>query len=589
MPKLWKNLPIVKKLTAVMIIIIAAFCLITFAGQFAFFEKYYTGVKINEASRAATELSELYAADADEEAMYTGIAELAEKYDCYLTVVGADGAMEYTASYIMTVRCDDDSVVRFNIDNAAMSKDFRKLSVAEGDRVTVEYLSENEPIAPRTFFPVAISKGDAEWKMWRREPSYDMHRPIGRQMSATGTVTNIVLPTQQSRGMNAERASAMKAVGEWMSGRAPIAGEIGDKKVHYCFVDDETSREFAVSVCGFGSEGAVVFALTPLATVSEAAVVLRFIFSVWCVIALLAASVIGIIFAKLLTRPVVEITEITKSMAALDFSRSCGYEANDEIGELAKNINILSENLDNAVCRLKEANSRLMDDIERERNIEKSRREFVAAASHELKTPLGIIRAYTEAIADGISENKRKHYSEVIINETERMDRLILDMLDNTKFESGGQVPNVETHDIGRLTKEVYARFDDVLSRKGISGSAETEGDTVCKFDIDMIERVITNFIANAEAHTPEGGRIICRAERDGDRVCVSVENSGSHIADEDIEKLWDRFYKADRSRQRSGGGTGLGLAIAKNILNLHKARYKVRNTDLGVKFSFWL
>lgn len=589
MPKLWKNLPIGKKLTAVMFIVIAAFGLISFAGQFAFFEKYYTGVKVNETSRAASELAVLCEGKAEEEEIYAQITELAEKYDCYLMVIGADGAMEYTASYIMAIEYGDGSIVRFTLDSAAMSKDFKKLKISEGDIVSVEYLSDEKLHTQRTFFPVRISKGGREWELWRRGVSPEDIARDTNKVSVEGVVTSIVLPSQQSRGINAERASAMKAAGGWISGHSPAPKDIGTEKVSYNFVDDEAMREFSVTVQGFGDESAVVFAITPLAVVAEAAVILRKIFVGWFVLAILAAGAVGIVFSKLLTRPVVEITEITKSMAALDFSRSCGYEANDEIGELAKNINILSSALDNAVCRLREANARLVDDIEKERKLEKSRREFVAAASHELKTPLGIIRAYTEAIADGISENKRKRYSEVIINETERMDRLILDMLDNAKLESGGEVPDIEEHDIGEVLREVYARFDDVLRRKGIVGSVETGEDTVCGFDIDMTERVITNFIANAQAHTPEGGKIICRAQRDGGKICVSVENSGAHIADEDIDKLWDRFYKADKSRQRSGGGTGLGLAIAKNILLLHNARYEVKNTDLGVKFSFWL
>lgn len=588
MRNLWKNMPIVKKLTAVMIVIISAFCLVTFVGQFAFFEKYYTRIKSGEALRAANEFAKLCEEGATEEELYTGIAETADKYGCYLMTIGADGAMEYAASYIMTLRTEDGSFIRFTLDNAAMSKDFKALAITEGDTVSVKYLSDNEEHNQRTFFPVSITKGGSSWGIWRRDFERERRAPQDREMTAEGAVASIVLPSEQTRNINTERASAMKAAGDWISERAAQSSPAAGKSVRYLFTDDETSQEFSVAVRSLSHSGAVVIAITPLAMVAEAVVVLKYTYTVWFALALLAACAVGIVFAKLLTKPVVEITDITKSMAALDFSRSCTYSANDEIGELAENINLLSGALDRTICKLREANDRLMHDIERERTLERSRREFVAAASHELKTPLGIIRAYTEAIADGISENKRRHYSEVIIEETEKMDRLILDMLDNTKLESGAQKTVMAEYDISEMLGGVYSRFADVLAHKGIHGSLACVH-AVCRFDADMIERVLTNFMSNAVANTPEGGQIICTTARDGGKIRVSVENSGSHIPDDEIGKVWDRFYKADKSRQRSRGGTGLGLSIAKNILLLHNAEYRAENTEIGVKFSFWL
>lgn len=318
MRNLWKNMPIVKKLTAVMIVIISAFCLVTFVGQFAFFEKYYTRIKSGEALRAANEFAKLCEEGATEEELYTGIAETADKYGCYLMTIGADGAMEYAASYIMTLRTEDGSFIRFTLDNAAMSKDFKALAITEGDTVSIKYLSDNEEHNQRTFFPVSITKGGSSWGIWRRDFEPVRRAPQDREMTAEGTVASIVLPSEQTRNINTERASAMKAAGDWIGERAAQSSPAAGKSVRYLFTDDETSQEFSVVVRSLSYSGAV-----------------------------------GIVFAKLLTKPVVEITDITKSMAALDFSRSCTYSANDEIGELAENINLLSGALDRTICKLR--------------------------------------------------------------------------------------------------------------------------------------------------------------------------------------------------------------------------------------------
>ena len=141
------------------------------------------------------------------------------------------------------------------------------------------------------------------------------------------------------------------------------------------------------------------------------------------------------------------------------------------------------------------------------------------------------------------------------------------------------------------LLKNLLKRFDEVMKHKNIAAKISIpDTEVMKKFDIDMLERVLTNFITNALRNTPEGGiieYIIC-VNKDNS-VTVSVENSGSHIDASDYEYIWDRFYKADKSRRRSSGGTGLGLSIAKNILIMHKAKYGVENTASGVKFYFTL
>lgn len=600
MKKMWTSLPITKKLMLVTIPVFLFFCLAIFLGQIAFFEKYYTHVKTTEVQRAADEFSKIYQKQSDEEEIRTRIAEISDEYGCYMMVIEKSGAMKYMLSYYMVVTAENGEDVVISLDSAVYDSDFQKLNLAEGDKVEVGYFADN-PSPDKTMFPFFIKKDSGQWNMNRKDRMYQPeNKPDGNNrngakdnfVTAEGVVSALVLPSEQARNISAERGSAFKAVGEWISRLSTEQTPDPGESIAYFYVDDQTMEKFTVTVLTvMGKENDMVFAIAPLAMVSEAAEVTRNTFFFWFLIAMAAACGLGILFSKVLTRPIIDITAVTKKMAALDFGSRCEYSSNDEIGELAANINILSQTLDQTINELQKANEKLLADIEHERAVEMSRREFVAAASHELKTPLGIIRAYTEALTDGVSENKRNRYMQVIIEETEKMDRLILDMLENSKLESGAQKLNISSYDVGVLLKGVFRRFADVMAENNIDAECRLPDYTLTKkFDCDMIERVLTNFITNAIKHTPKGGKIICAAKKNDDgTVSVSVENSGAAISPEDLEHVWDRFYKADKSRKRSEGGTGLGLSIAKNILTLHKAEYSVKNTEIGVCFSFTL
>ena len=229
----------------------------------------------------------------------------------------------------------------------------------------------------------------------------------------------------------------------------------------------------------------------------------------------------------------------------------------------------------------------MKSDIERQVEQENQRSEFVAAISHELKTPLAVIRAYSEGLIDGVSVEKQSKYINVIIDETEKMSALVSDMLKNSKLESGAMEMDIQRYNLSEFVSEISYRLSKTAKEKNIDVLNDIEPDIYADFDEYYLEQVVGNFITNAIRYTPEGMRIFVKAVQREKSCEVSVENEGSHIADELLDKVWNRFYKVDSSR--SGEGTGLGLAIAKNILMLHKARFSVENTDIGVKFSFTL
>jgi len=275
-------------------------------------------------------------------------------------------------------------------------------------------------------------------------------------------------------------------------------------------------------------------------------------------------------------------------MAELDFSVKCDIQSNDELGSLSQSLNTLSHNLESSLTELRDTNSKLIDDIEREKQQELIRKEFVANVSHELKTPLGIMKGFAEGIKDGIFEDKKEYYLDVIIDEIEKMNVMIFDMLEISKLESKEYTLSKNVFEIDELLKKVKFRFDPMLNDNKLTASMDLKPYKVSG-DSSKIEQVLMNLFSNAIRYSAENEKIKIRVIENNEKIRVSISNSGSYIAEEDISKIWDRFYRVEKSRNKSQGGTGLGLLIVKNILELHESEYGVRNTKDGVEFYFHL
>lgn len=316
------------------------------------------------------------------------------------------------------------------------------------------------------------------------------------------------------------------------------------------------------------------------------------------ILALAFSTWIAVIFSRMIVKPVQKIDEKAKKLAALDFSTSNTYEYNrkDEIGSLYTSINTLAVNLDRAIAELQEKNRQLSRDIELERELDAKRREFTAATSHELKTPLARLRGYAEALQLNLSEEKKDKYCKSLMEEVDLMNGLILEMLSLSKLEAQQYEDlNLDAVDLLLLTKKVTGRFQKQIQDKqlGLKITCLQE-EMFANCDYEKIERVVTNFVDNAVHYTPEGRQIEISIVEEGDRVLVAVENEGSHIAEEALPHIWDSFYKVDKARTKekrsvTAERTGLGLSIVRAILQLHKAEFGAENTGTGVKFYFYL
>ncbi|ANU17385.1 histidine kinase [Planococcus maritimus] len=236
----------------------------------------------------------------------------------------------------------------------------------------------------------------------------------------------------------------------------------------------------------------------------------------------------------------------------------------------------------------------VLHNMTEQHRLEKLREDFIANVSHELRTPIAMLQGYSEALLDdvGASEEERNEMTKIIYEESQRMGRLVTDLLNLARLESGHMRLYKELVQFNNAIERMTLKFSQAAKEKGIELSFATDLDdwSAAELDEDRIEQVMTNLIDNALRHTPQGGQVQVLVENMGDYAKVSINDTGAGISDEDLEFVFERFYKADKARTLGKGGTGLGLAIASNIIKAHSGEIRAESKfGEGTSFIFTL
>ncbi len=308
--------------------------------------------------------------------------------------------------------------------------------------------------------------------------------------------------------------------------------------------------------------------------------------------ALLACLAAGFFIGGKFTRPITEMTQLARAITRLDFSKKYTGTYHDELGELGESLNKMSEDLESSIHELKQMNEQLQREIEEKQRIDDMRKEFIINISHDLKTPIALIQGYAEGLRVGIndSEEAKNEYCDIIIDEAKRMNHLVRQLLDLSKIELGNTVPNKTEFDAYELAEAVVEKTQVMWQEKQLHVDVSGVGAEVLYADYDMLERAVMNYMTNAIDHTPTGGHIRMMTSQDTRHIVLTVENEGSQLAQEEMDKIWDKFYKLDKSRTRvSGGGSGIGLSIVRAIMHAHNGGCGVRNVEQGVAFYLTL
>ncbi len=314
--------------------------------------------------------------------------------------------------------------------------------------------------------------------------------------------------------------------------------------------------------------------------------------NVYSFISILMVIIMSLLFYLLVakfTKPLVEMNDITKDMAALNFERKCDNYGKDEIGELGSSINTLSTTLDATLMDLKEKNSRLEKDIEKRHQLDNARKSFINNVSHELKTPIAIISGYAEGLCEGISDDPEviKEYCQIINDESQKMNSLVVELLELSKLESGAQPFTPDYFSLGEKIQSLLNHLSLLFENNGITVINNVPKDLMCYAQEDKIEIVLKNYVTNAVSHC-SGEKVITASAKEHDGfIEISIFNTGENIAENDMPELWDSFYRADKAHGRSENRFGLGLSIVKSIMTAHSCKYGVENVSNGVIFTF--
>ena len=330
---------------------------------------------------------------------------------------------------------------------------------------------------------------------------------------------------------------------------------------------------------------------TPLASIRESVDLSNRFLAYVGIAALVLGSVIIYFVSKTVTSPVLKLSEIAERMSNLDFDAKYEGHSQDEIGVLGNSVNVLSDRLKDAIGELKSANNQLQKDIEQKVQIDEMRKEFIANVSHELKTPIALIQGYAEGLTEGIAEDpdSRDYYCGVILDEANKMNKMVRQLLTLTALEFGNDQVSVERFDLVELIQGVLSSAGILIQQKEAKVEFQSDHPVYVWADEFKIEEVVTNYVSNALNHLDGDKRIWIRIEELGDHVKVTVGNNGEHIPEADLPNIWTKFYKVDKARTRAYGGSGIGLSIVKAIMDSHHREYGVENVDNGVEFWFTL
>ncbi len=384
--------------------------------------------------------------------------------------------------------------------------------------------------------------------------------------------------------------SVFELIGENYKGdgslSSPIIGQRRNAKTQVDYLS-----LYAVVPMTVGSDGdtAYFYVLmnTPLSAIEDAVSVFNDFALMLGVVAMIASGLLSVLLCSRFVAPILKINDATKRMANMEFVK-LDIQSKDELGQLAESINHLSAELETKISELKVANEQLKKDIEEKEKIDIMRRELISNVSHELKTPLAIIMGYCEGLQLNVNNEEKDYYCSVIADEAVKMNNLAARLLNVAELESGTYL-DITEFSLAELAEDRLKTMSYIFAEHGITTAFRAEGESVIHADYGRIEEVINNLLSNAQHHTPDGGKISIEVTSDDAAVTCRIFNSGSHIPEESLDRIWESFYKVDKARTRKYGGSGLGLKIVSSILHMHSGSYRAENTDEGVVFLFTL
>ena len=348
----------------------------------------------------------------------------------------------------------------------------------------------------------------------------------------------------------------------------------------------DTTREYEISFAD-STEAYILLLAKNTNKESQVVLALQKTLPILSVAILLVSVIAAFFYTWYMTKPIKKISKLSKQMADMDFSGLCPTNRTDEIGVLSHSLNDLSKKLAAALSELQEANQKLQADIDMERRLEKQRVEFFAAASHELKTPITIIKGQLQGMLYQVGRYKdRETYLAQSLEITDTLGKMVQELLTISRLDTPGYTCKKSNLNLSNLIIDRVTAFEDLFMQKDLTVEQSISPEIYILGDMQLLQKALDNLLGNAAAYSGAGNQVLIKLWKETETTTLTIENTGAHIPDEAISKLFEPFYRVDQSRNRQTGGTGLGLYIVKTILDLHGAKIEIANTIQGVIVS---
>ncbi len=576
------------KITLMLTIMVIITILITWFINSAFLEKYYMHNKKEDLHEAYEKVAEIYA-NCDEydlsEADISQIEKLETKYDVDVYVLNYKREMVFPESVNIgereKLRAENIELESFGFNNPNIT-DKKVLEDEEDYQIFTCYDKQ------------LASKFINFWGVIETTPE-----ETNAAEDITGSVPNVTIApkddsTADEDNTGAGEENSTPAEDITKAPEEESASSEGDAEASNNYSGREIKppvKEPGDQTVSINKEAIIINLKSNIGSITESAKIANEFLAYVGIIAAIIGSIAMFILTKSFTKPILVMSGIAKKMTDLNFEVKYQVKSKDEIGELGNCINTLSDKLETTILELKQANNELMTDIQQKTEIDEMRKEFLSNVSHELKTPIALIQGYAEGLKENINEDEesRDYYCEVIMDEANKMNNMVKKLLTLNELEFGNNQVNFERFDIVSLIKSVISATDILFKQKEVTLYFEQEEPIYVWADELLIEQVVTNYISNALNHVSGQKIIEIKLIPRGDTVRVAVFNTGNNVPEDELDKIWIKFYKVDKARTREYGGSGIGLSIVKAIMNSHNKECGAINRHIGVEFWFEL
>ncbi|MBE5984994.1 MAG: HAMP domain-containing protein [Paenibacillaceae bacterium] len=432
------------------------------------------------------------------------------------------------------------------------------------------------------------------------DPDFKNEGPVQKMFRTMGEKYNLMMilidstTDEYMMSTSGDRQFLKNRVEDYIFGKDMPQARVLKKHNNYIIQKtyDKRSDSYYLESWGYFSDNKTIFLISiPLSSIRDSVALSNRFLAYVGSMALIIGSLFIYFTTKRITTPILQLANLSEKMSGLDFEAKYTGDEKDEIGVLGNSMNQLSDRLKDTIGQLRSANEELQNDIAEKVKIDEMRKEFIANVSHELKTPIALIQGYAEGLTEGMAEDpeSRDYYCEVIMDEANKMNKMVRQLLNLTALEFGNDDLQLECFDLTELIRGVIGSAGILIQQKEAKVKLETFDTIRVYADEFKIEEVITNYLNNALNHLGGDREIIITAEENGKEALVTVFNTGQSIPEEDLPKLWTKFFKVDKAHTREYGGSGIGLSIVKAIIDSHKKSCGVRNVEGGVEFWFTL